>query len=86
MKTTPFAAERTRSPAYLWFDAEFTGLDTASAKLLQVALVITDISLRRLTLPARDVNLCIRLDPDASVSDWVAKNHSCPPLYYRPAS
>jgi oligoribonuclease len=62
------------TPAYLWFDTEFTGLDTDHAALLQVALLVTDSSLRRLTAPDRDVNLCIRLDASAPVSPWVEKN------------
>lgn len=66
--------ERIITPAYLWFDTEFTGLDIDHAALLQVALVATDAALNRLTSPARDVNLCIRLDPAVPVSDWVEKN------------
>ena len=66
--------ERPRTPAYLWFDSEYTSLDPGRAHLLQVALLVTDPALRRLTPPARDVNLYIRLAPDAPVSDWVASN------------
>jgi oligoribonuclease len=62
------------TPAYLWFDAEFTSLDTDQARLLQVALLITDPSLKRLTAPARDVNLYIKLTPDVPVSLWVEQN------------
>ncbi len=66
--------ERIQTPAYLWFDAEFTGLDTSSADLLQVAMVITDSNLRRLTAPSLDICLCIKLDPSVPVSAWVAEN------------
>jgi len=62
------------SPAYLWFDTEFTGLDTSQARLLQVALLITDTKLNRLTPPGDDLSLCIRLEPDVAVSEWVEKN------------
>jgi len=66
--------ERIITPAYLWFDTEFTGLDVQCASLLQVGLLVTDATLNRLTAPARDVNLFIRLEPEASVSPWVEKN------------
>lgn len=62
------------SPAYVWFDSEFTGLDTDSARLLQVAMVVTDVRLRRLAPASRDLSLYIRLDPDIPVSPWVAQN------------
>lgn len=62
------------APAYLWFDTEFTSLDPGQARLLQVAMLITDTNLRRLTPPAADINLCIALDPEAPVSDWVRQN------------
>jgi oligoribonuclease len=68
------AIERIITPAYLWFDTEFTGLDTGSASLLQVAMIITDANLCRLTPPERDVILCIKLDPTVPVSAWVAEN------------
>lgn len=68
------AEERTPTPAYLWFDTEFTGLDSDKAHLLQVAMVITDTRLRRLTSPSRDVCLCVKLDPAAPVSAWVTEN------------
>jgi oligoribonuclease len=63
-----------KTPAYLWFDSEFTSLEAADARLLQVALLVTDVSLKRLTAPERDVRLHIRLEPDAPVSAWVAEN------------
>lgn len=66
--------ERTLSPAYLWFDSEFTSLDPDQGRLLQVALVVTDTELRRLTPPAQDVNLYIKLALDTPVSDWVTEH------------
>lgn len=68
------ATERIITPAYLWFDTEFTGLDTGSASLLQVAMIITDANLCRLSPPGGDVILCIKLDPAVPVSAWVAEN------------
>ncbi len=62
------------TPAYLWFDTEFTSLDPAEARLLQVALLVTDIHLNRLTPPEDDLNLCIALEPGAAVSGWVEEN------------
>jgi len=64
----------TPTPAYLWFDTEFTSLDPNQARLLQVALLITDIDLNRLTSPEEDLNLCITLEPGAKVSGWVEEN------------
>ena len=66
--------KRVPTPAYLWFDTEFTGLNTENASLLQVALVVTDAGLNRLTPAARDLCLCIKLDPEVPVSAWVAEN------------
>ena len=66
--------ERRNTPAYLWFDTEFTGLDQEHASLLQVALLVTDPNLNRLTSSERDVNLYIRIEQDVPVSAWVAKN------------
>ncbi len=62
------------TPAYLWFDTEFTSLEPGKAHLLQVALLVTDHRLARLTPPGDDLNLTIRLPPDAAVSDWVEQN------------
>jgi len=62
------------TPAYLWFDSEFTSLNVEQAHLLQVALLVTDAKLNRLTVPERDVNLHIKLGPEAPVSAWVAEN------------
>lgn len=61
----------TLSTAYLWFDTEYTSLELERAELLQVAMVITDCRLNRLTSPAEDINLFIKLDPASSVSPWI---------------
>lgn len=68
------SGSRVLTPAYLWFDAEFSALDPDQAHLLQVALLITDAALNRLTAPARDVNLHIALPADVPVSAWVTEN------------
>lgn len=71
---TPTPDTPSPTPAYIWFDTEFTGLDTASARLLQVAMVITDTRLQRLAPVSDDVCLCLTLEHDAPVSAWVAEN------------
>ena len=63
-----------KSSAYIWFDAEFTSLELDQARLLQVAVIITDTSLRRIAPPEADLNLCIRLEEGEEVSPWVAEN------------
>ncbi len=70
------AKQRPITPAYLWFDAEFTSLDLDEARLLQVALLVTDNALHRLVPVERDVNLYIALGPDVRVSKWVEENQS----------
>ncbi len=63
-----------KSNAYVWFDAEFTSLELDRARLLQVAVIITDTNLRRMAPPEADLNLCIRLEEGEAVSPWVAEN------------
>ncbi|MCF7847345.1 MAG: 3'-5' exonuclease, partial [Kiritimatiellales bacterium] len=63
-----------KSGAYVWFDAEFTSLELDQARLLQVAAILTDTDLRRITAPEEDINLFIRLDENEPVSPWVAEN------------
>lgn len=63
-----------KTAAYVWFDAEFTSLDLDQARLLQVAVIITDSSLQRLGPPEADLNLCIQLAPNEAVSPWVAEH------------
>jgi len=65
---------RDLSGIYLWFDAEYTSLDLDRARLLQVALVMTDARLRRVAPPAEDLNLVVRLEPDAACDPWVRAN------------
>lgn len=63
-----------RTPAYLWYDLEFTSLDLDRAGLLQVALVITDADLNRLAPPERDLNLHVAVKPRQRLSPWVRQN------------
>ncbi|MEE9367623.1 MAG: exonuclease domain-containing protein [Pontiella sp.] len=65
-----------KSKAYAWFDAEFTSLDLDNARLLQVAVIITDTELNRITSPAADLNLCIKLEEGEQVSPWVEEHLS----------
>lgn len=59
---------------YFWFDMEFTDLDPSRARILQVAALITDVDLHPVRPRDPGLNLCVRLDPDAYVSDWVQEN------------
>lgn len=61
----------TVSTAYLWFDTEYSTLDLEKARLLQVALVITDVELNRIGGPESDVNLFIRVPEDAPLSPFI---------------
>ncbi len=63
-----------KTSAYIWFDAEFTSLDLDQARLLQVAVIITDPQLNRIAPPEADLNLNIRLEAGEAVSPWVAEN------------
>lgn len=65
-----------KSSAYVWFDAEFTSLELDQARLLQVAVIITDTNLQRIAPMEADLNLCIRLEEGEAVSPWVAENLS----------
>lgn len=62
------------STVYLWFDTEFSSLDLGEARLLQIAMVMTDANLQRLLPPEDDLNLHIRLEPETSLSSWVEEN------------
>lgn len=62
------------SSAYIWFDTEFTSLELDQAELLQVAVMLTDKNLKRITPPEEDINLHIRLSENTPVSPWVEKN------------
>jgi oligoribonuclease len=59
---------------YVWFDTEYSDLDLDGARLLQVAALITDSSLKRVLPQAEDVRLTIRLPDDAIISPWVEQN------------
>jgi len=65
---------RKESIAYVWFDTEFTSLDLDEARLLQVAVMLTDKNLKRITPPEEDLNFHVRLPDDAPLSPWVEKN------------
>lgn len=62
--------------AYVWFDAEYTDLDFDRARLLQVAAILTDSSLNRLTPPDQDLKFAVKLEPGVEVSPWVRENLS----------
>lgn len=63
-----------RSHLYVWFDMEFTDLDPAKADILQVALLVTDAHLRLLQPDDRGLNLYLKLEADATISEWVEQN------------
>ena len=65
---------RKASTAYVWFDTEFTSLELDEALLLQVAVMLTDKDLKRITPPEEDLNFYIRLPENAQISQWVEKN------------
>jgi oligoribonuclease len=62
------------STAYVWFDTEFTSLELDEAQLLQVAVMLTDKNLKRITPPEEDLNFHIRLSDTVPLSPWVEKN------------
>lgn len=68
--------QQKKTPAYVWFDAEFTSLELETARLLQVAVIITDSELKRIHPEEDDLNLCIRLEEGEKVSDWVEEHLS----------
>ncbi len=68
--------ELKKTSAYVWFDAEFTSLELETARLLQVAVIITDTELNRLHPESDDLNLCIKLDEGERVSAWVEEHLS----------
>lgn len=59
---------------YAWFDTEYSSLDLEHAAILQVALIITDNSLKRVLPIEKDVCLAVRLSDDVEVSPWVREN------------
>ncbi|MDA0576569.1 MAG: exonuclease domain-containing protein [Verrucomicrobia bacterium] len=70
--TTP--EPRDLSNHYLWFDTEYTSLELDEAKLLQVALVITDANLQRIAPAAQDLRLLVRLPEGERCSPWVEEH------------
>jgi oligoribonuclease len=62
------------STAYVWFDTEYTTLDIDKAALLQVAMIVTDADLRRLTPKEADLNLYVKVAPDQPLSPWIREN------------
>jgi oligoribonuclease len=62
--------ERDKSRYYLWFDTEYSSLNLEEARLLQVAMIITDHKLRRVTESEEDLILHARLAPHARFSAW----------------
>lgn len=68
------SSPRKASTAYVWFDTEFTSLDLDTAQLLQVSVMLTDKDLKRITPPAEDLNLYVRLDETVPLSSWVRKH------------
>lgn len=59
---------------YVWFDTEYSDLELEKARLLQVAGLITDTSLRRVVPPEYDIVLPIRLAAGEKLSPWVEDN------------
>jgi oligoribonuclease len=62
------------STAYVWFDTEFTSLELDEAQLLQVAVMLTDKDLKRITPPEEDLIFHVRLSENVPLSPWVEKN------------
>ncbi|MBM4152791.1 MAG: hypothetical protein FJ220_04630 [Kiritimatiellaceae bacterium] len=62
------------STAYVWFDTEFSSLELDEARLLQVAVMLTDRNLKRLTPVEEDLNFYIQLEETVPLSPWVEKN------------
>lgn len=64
----------TANDFYIWFDAEYSSLELEKARLLQVAILATDFSLRRVLPQERDEILKIRLSEGETLSLWVEEN------------
>lgn len=67
-----------QSSILVWFDTEYTSLDLEQARLIQVAMIITDMQGRRVAPQDQDLTTPVRLPADCAVSDFVAKE--CPDL------
>jgi len=59
---------------YLWFDLEFTDLDPCQARIMQVAMWLTDVHLQPLDPADTGLNIVVQLPPEADVSPWVHEN------------
>jgi oligoribonuclease len=76
-----------REPRYLycWFDTEYTTLELEKAKLLEVALVVTDDELRPVRGESKDIpagilrqdglSVCLTPPPEEEMSDHVKENY-----------
>lgn len=65
-------------PRLVWFDTEYTSLELEQARLVQVAMVVTDFQGQRIVPADKDLVTAVRLPPAAPVSDFLA--HECPVL------
>lgn len=65
-------------PRLVWFDTEYTSLELSQARLVQVAMVVTDFQGQRIAPADKDLVTAVRLPPDAPVSDFLAQE--CPTL------
>ena len=70
--------EKQQDPSLVWLDTEYTSLELEQARLVQVAMVVTDYQGRRVAAPDLDVVTPVRLPPEAPVSDFLATE--CPAL------
>lgn len=66
--------DKDQSNIYLWFDTEYTSLSLDSARILQVALVITDAELNRIAAPEQDFNRIVRVEANERLDPWVEEN------------
>ena len=62
----------------VWFDTEYTTLDLDQAVLVQVAMIVTDAQGKRIAPPEQDFVTPVRLPPETTVSDFLARE--CPDL------
>lgn len=65
-------------PHLVWFDTEYTSLEPEEARLVQVAMVVTDMAGRRIGTREQDLVTAVRLEPGAAVSEFLARE--CPDL------
>jgi oligoribonuclease len=59
---------------YVWFDTEYSTLELETAILLQVAALVTDTSLRRVSSSDQGVQLTIRVPDEETLSPWVEQH------------